>query len=60
MDTLSNITVNFVYESTFIGEIQFLYKEETEEYKSKYYANHFIYEFFRAQEKIEILAAINK
>ena len=58
--TLSNITVNFIYENKFIGEMQFQYEKQTDEYLKKYHANHFIYELARASEKIEMLSAINK
>ena len=57
---LNNITVNFVYDQRYIGEMQFQYEKQTEAQKQKYYANHFIYELERAQETIEILSALNK
>lgn len=60
MFLLGNITVNFVYKERFIGEMQFQYKEQDSEEKKKYYANHFIYELERAQEKIEMLSTLNK
>ena len=58
--SLNNITVNFIYEQRYIGEMQFQYLDQTEAQKEKYYANHFIYELERANEKIEMLASMNK
>ena len=57
---LNNITVNFVYEQRYIGEMQFQYQDQTPAQKEKYHANHFIYELERANETIEMLAALNK
>ena len=59
MALLNNITVNFIYQGRFIGEMQFQYQEQTEEQKKKYHANHFLYGLERAREKIEMLAAMN-
>ena len=56
LDTLENITVNFVYHDQFIGEMQFRYKELPQ----NYHANHFVYEVERAGANIEILEAFNK
>ena len=56
LDFLENITVNFVYEDQFVGEMQFRYKE----LPLNYHANHFVYEVERAGANIEILEAFNK
>ena len=60
IDLLSNITVNFIYNKQYTGEMQFQYKDQDSAQKKKYYANHFIYELERASQKVEMLAAINK
>ena len=60
ISSLNNITVNFIYQNRFVGEMQFHYLEQTDQQKEKYYANHILYELERSQEKIEMLAAINK
>ena len=53
---LQNITVNFVFEDKFIGEMQFRFND----YPANYNANHFLYEIHRSKEKIEILESLNK
>jgi hypothetical protein len=53
---LQNITVNFVFEDKFIGEMQFRFND----YPDNYHANHFLYEIHRSKEKIEILESLNK
>ena len=45
---LNNITVNFVYDERYIGEMQFHYEDQTAAQKTKYYANHVVYELERA------------
>ena len=56
LEKLQNITVNFVFEQKFIGEMQFRFND----YPPNYHANHFLYEIHRSKEKIEILESINK
>ena len=55
LDKLQNITVNYVFEEKFIGEMQFRYNKP-----DNYEANHFIYEIYRSKMKIEMLSSLNK
>ena len=55
LDQLQNITVNYVFEERFIGEMQFRYDKPM-----NYDANHFIYELYRSTMKIEMLQSLNK
>jgi hypothetical protein len=50
LDTLQNITVNYIYQDRFIGEMQFRYNKP-----DNFNSIHFIYEIFRSKMKIEIL-----
>ena len=51
MYLLQNITVNFVFEDRFVGEMQFRFCKEP----NNYYANHFLYEIARSRMKLEVL-----
>jgi len=53
---LQNITVNFIFENRFIGEMQFRFSE----LPPHYHANHFLYEIGRSSRKIEILQSLSK
>jgi hypothetical protein len=53
---LRNITVIYVFDEKFIGEMQFKFTSDNESYN----ANHFIYEIYRSRMKIEILQALNR
>ena len=56
LEKLQNITINFVFRESFIGEMQFRFKD----FPPNYHANHFIYEIERSRQKIEILESLNK
>ena len=54
MKDLSNVTVLFVFEEQFIGEMQFRFKTRDLWYE----ANHFLYEIHRSKMKIEVLQSL--
>ena len=56
LQKLQNVTINFVYNEAFIGEMQFRYQDLPANYK----ANHLIYEVERSKAKIEIIESLNK
>ena len=56
LDKLQNVTINFVYQKSFIAEMQFRYKD----HPSNYHGNHFLYEIERSSAHIEILESLNK
>ena len=41
---MNQITVNFVYDNRFIGEMIFQFSDQNEEYKKKYHAQNTVYE----------------
>ena len=51
LEDLFNVTVNFIFEDKFIGEMQFSYGDHSKSYDG----NHFLYEIERSQAKIEII-----
>ena len=51
MKDLANVTVLFVFQKSFIGEMQMRFKRKDDWYE----ANHFLYEMLRSKIKIEIL-----
>jgi hypothetical protein len=55
LEKLQHISVNFIFEDRFIGEMQFRY-EKPEDYE----ASHLIYEVFRSNMKLEILSSLSK
>ena len=56
IETLQNITVNFIFEDRIIGEMQFRFTD----HPYNYHSNHFLYELHRSKEKIEILESLSK
>jgi len=56
LDKLQNVTINFVFQKSFIAEMQFRYKDHPKNYEG----NHFIYEIERSKAVIEILESLNK
>ena len=54
MKDLSNVTVLFVFENKFVGEMQMRFKTKDPWYE----ANHFLYEIHRSQMKIELLQTL--
>ena len=55
LSTLQNVTVNFVFNDSCIGEMQFRY----EEYPVYYHSNHFLYEIERSQDKLDFIDTLN-
>ena len=56
LEKLQNITINFVFRESFVGEMQFRFSD----FPPNYHANHLIYEIERSRQKIEILESLNK
>ena len=53
---LQNITVIFVFEERFIGEMQFRFNKDVKTYN----ANHFIYEIARSKMKLEVVQTLSR
>ena len=56
LHALQNVTVNFIYKDSFIGEMQFRFQE----HPTVHHSQAFLYEIDRSTSMIEILEAINK
>ena len=56
VEKLQNITVLFVYQQRFIGEMQFRFGDKPANYE----ANHFVYEIARSEMTLEILQSLHK
>ena len=56
MKDLSNVTVLFVFEEKFIGEMQFRFSD----YPANYSGNAFLHKIEHSGAKIEILSSINE
>jgi hypothetical protein len=56
VEMLQNITILFVYQHRFIGEMQIRFGQKP----SNYEANHFIYEIARSEMTLEILQSLHK
>jgi len=55
LEKLQNISINYIFEDRFIGEMQFRFNKP-----ENYESSHFIYEMFRSNMKLEILSSLDK